>query len=142
MPRQRIRQLPRRLPLRRRSNLNLADEIIDFVRDYFESPQTVLMPETDIATLFGIHDPDGFGDFLEDVGERFGIKHRELKDVTPGADMRPQGIVQLVKDLLFQKIDTEVIYVDHLTINELCEIAQAGIWPERFIKPSSQIWSR
>jgi len=118
--------------------MSLADEITDFVRNYFESPTALLSLETDIAVIFGESDPDNFGDFLEDVGKRFGIGHRELRDLAPGADTRPPGLLRFANDLLFQKIDMEVVWVDHLTIDELCQIVQAGAWPERFIKPSSQ----
>ena len=118
--------------------MSLADEITDFVRNYFESSAALLTPETDIAVIFGERDPDNFGDFLEDVSKRFGIGHRELRDLTPGADTRPLGLLRFAKDLLFQKIEMEVVCVDHLTIHELCQIVQAGAWPERFIKPSSQ----
>lgn len=75
--------------------MSLADEITDFVRNYFESPAALLTPETDIAVIFGERDPDNFGDFLEDVSKRFGIGHRELRDLTPGADTRPLGPIDI-----------------------------------------------
>lgn len=122
--------------------MGIADEVTDFVRDYFESPKTVLTMETDIAVIFGDPDPDYFGEFLEDAAKRFNIKHRELKDVMPGANTRPRGVPQFIRDFFFQKIDMEVICVNHLTVDELCQIVQAGMWPERFIMPSSQVSPR
>jgi hypothetical protein len=53
-----------------------ADEITDFVRDYFESPTTPLTSENELVATFGSCDPDHFCDFLEDVAKRFSVGHR------------------------------------------------------------------
>ncbi len=121
--------------------MNLADEITDLVRDYFDFPKVTLTPETDIAVVFGNHDPEEFGYFLRKVIKRYGITHRELRDMTPGAETRPRGAIHFLWDFFFLKTDMEVICVDHLTIAELSEIAKSRSWPERYIIPTSE-WRR
>jgi hypothetical protein len=119
--------------------MRLADEVTDFVREYFAQSDIALAAETDIVAVFGSQAPDTFSDFLEEVSRHFGITHRELRDMAPGADSRPPGIVHFAWDLFFRKIDMEVVCVDRLTIAELTEIAYARVWPERFLKPGSQV---
>jgi hypothetical protein len=118
--------------------MDLADEITNLVREHFDQPEVILTPETDIAVVFGGYDAEEFNDFLEKVGKRFGITHRELRDMAPGAETRPPGVVHFLWDLAFRKIDMEVVCVDHLTVAELVEIAKSRRWPERYIMPNSK----
>ena len=103
--------------------MSLADEITEFVREHFETPGRHLQLETDLVSEFASTDPDWFADFLESVSKRFGIRHRKL------------GFARS----LLGKVYTEVICVEHLTIVQLCEIVEAGAWPETFIKPRSAL---
>lgn len=119
--------------------MSLAGEIADFAREYFDAPQAHLTPDTDLAALFGSRDPDFFCDFIEDVGKRFGIKLREMRDMIPGAEERPTGILRMLVDAFFQKTDMEALHIERLTISDLCDFAEAGAWPERLIKPRSKI---
>lgn len=118
--------------------MELADEIANLVREHFDHPKVAITPETDIALAFGAYDPEEFSYFLQKASKRFGITHRDLKDMEPGADTRPPGIVHFLWDLAFRKIDMEVVCIDHLTIAELAEIAEAKIWPERYIMSNSE----
>ncbi len=133
-----LRQLLQQRPRRRRSKVVTAGEIADFARDYFESPDQILTAETDLVSVFGQTDPDKFNDFLETITKRYGIKSRELRDMAPGADTRPRGIFHFIWDVLFRKIDMEVIFVEDLTIAELSEIIQVGMWPDRLITAGSE----
>jgi hypothetical protein len=115
-----------------------AGEIADFARDYFESPNQILTPETDLVFLFGQTDPDKFEDFLETISKRHGVKLPDLRDMAPGADTRPRGILPFIRDVLFRKIDMEVVFVDKLTIAELCKIIEVGKWPEELVTTHSE----
>jgi len=121
--------------------MGLADEIADFVRDYLESPTTLLTPETETVATIGSRDPDNFSDFPEDVVKRFSIGHRPFRDMTPGV-ASPHSPIDFVQGLYFRGIDIEIVCVDHLTTGELSQIAEAGTWHENFITPTSECCRR
>lgn len=83
--------------------------------------------------MFGPTDPDKFEDFLETISKRQGVKLPELRDMAPGDDSRPRRILPFIRDVLFRKIDMEVVFVEKLTIAELCKIIQVGNWPEEWV---------
>ena len=88
--------------------------------------------------MFGPTDPDKFEGFLETISKRYGVMLPELRDMAPGADTRPGGILPFVRDVLFRKIDMEVAFVEKLTIAELCKIIQVGKWPEELVATHSE----
>lgn len=116
----------------------IAGEIADFARDYFESPNQILTPDTDLVFVFGQADPDKFEDFLETISRRHGVKLPDLRNTAPGEDVRPRGILPFIRDVLFPKIYMEVVFVDKLTIAELCKIIEVGKWPEELVTTRSE----
>lgn len=88
--------------------------------------------------LFGQTDPDKFEDFLETISKRHGVELPELQDMAPRADTRPRGILPFIREGLSPKIYMEVVFVDKLTIAELCEIVQVGKWPEGLVTTLSE----
>lgn len=82
--------------------MDLAGEIADFARDHFESPSVSLDPGSDLIAIFNAADPDWCSDFLIAVSKRYGLA-----------------------------LPTKPLRVDSLTIEELCAIIGAGVWPQR-----------
>ncbi len=58
--------------------------------------------------------------------------------MAPGDDSRPRRILPFIRDVLFRKIDMEVVFVEKLTIAELCKIIQVGSWPEEWVATHSE----
>jgi hypothetical protein len=55
-----------------------------------------------------------------------------------GDGSRPRRILPFIRDVLFRKIDMEVVFVETRTIAELCKFIQVGNWPEELVATHSE----
>lgn len=118
--------------------MDLAGEIIGFARNYFEDPKAALTPDTDLVAVFNERDPEQFGCFISDVSKRFGIKFPQLEDIFADQANPPKGKLRFLLDTFAGGEDYEIIMVHKLTVAELMEIIDEGIWPQRFVMPKSK----
>lgn len=89
--------------------MKLAGEIADFARNHFEEPHVSLDAASDLVAIFSARDPDWFTDFLVAISRHYRVR-------------QPKS----------------TLYVDSLTLGELCEIIEAGQWPEEQFKQADK----
>ena len=113
-------------------NRKLADEILDFILDYFEREDFELALNTPLYDTFGVQDPDQFTDFLEDFTRKFKIKRLTLKNPKEYVTALNSEFGFQVGHLVRYLTRQPVLRVLEITPAELVSIAEGGTWPKKY----------
>lgn len=107
-------------------------ELRAYIRDFFEMPRLVIEDKTDLIAELNFRDPDKFEWFLEEFMSDFGVKLPDIVNNygkwTESSGKRKWG------NLVLKKANIPHIYVSRLTFEELSEIAERKVWPDRFVR--------
>lgn len=111
---------------------NTLSAVTSYIQRYFEVPHEDLSPSTDLVERFNRADPDRFTDFLEDVSKEFTIRLPRIADRRKYlADRWAEHGLRL-SDLIRAITGTPAMYVDSLSLGELCKIIEDGEWPPQY----------
>jgi hypothetical protein len=111
--------------------------IREFTTRFFRVSSSELHEATSIPRDLPVSDPEDFEDFLAMFSRKFGVGRPRIVDVPRffRAAWRERGFS--IFDLQLWLTRRPQLYVESITFGELCDIAERGAWPLRYVRPVS-----